>query len=152
MKRSGEGPEDFVTPILKRHMSRHSEIRARDLARALECDESRISHIKAGRQRMAMHEVVEFCDVYNTMEPFSAALDRLGYDLVERPRQGATVATLRSHVAGLMRDVGLVAVELEAAMVDGHLDAEEVAALGQQLQAVIEGARAARARLPKATP
>lgn len=138
-RRRASEPEDFITPILCRVMDRHPEVKQRDLARALGCDESRISHIRAGRQRLAAHEVNVFCDVYDTMEPLDAMADRMNHELVERVRRSTTLTAAQTHLANLMRDIGRAVV----AFSEG--DYETVDHL---LQAVTEEARATRARLP----
>lgn len=117
-----------------------SEVKQRDLARALDCDESRISHIRAGRQRLAAHELVIFCDVYDTVEPLDAMADRLNHELIERTRRAANTQSAQIHLAEMMRDVGKAVV----AFADN-----DFATVDHLLQAITENARSARARLPR---
>lgn len=150
MKRSGPEPEDFVTPILVRIMDAHPEVKQRDLARALGCEPSRISHIKAGRQRLTGHELVIFCRVYETYEPLAAMADRLDLDVSDKAAPASCPKTVRRASSCLMRDVGELAVLLDEAEEDGKFDEAEVAEIDATLVAVIENAKGARARLPRA--
>lgn len=153
MKRLGVGPTNFITPIVRRHIDLHSEVRQRDLARALECSESRIAHIKAGRQPLPAHELIVFCDVYDTTEPLDAMEDRLGREASERLAGRITHPTsLHTLTAQAMRDIGDIAVRLDKILHDGVVAPEEELSLehvDHALAAIVETARAARDRLPR---
>ncbi len=149
MKRSGPEPDDFVTPILVRHMDAAGEAKQRDLARALGCDASRISHIKAGRQRLASHELVIFCLTYGTTEPMDAMEDRLGRECGDK-HAPASEKTIRRHVCALMRAVADLTTHFEDAEVDG-LDDQEGVELDAFLVAIIEQSKGMRSRLPGAS-
>lgn len=141
---------DFLTPIVRRIIESRPEVTQRDFARACGRHESWVSQLKAGKAHLSACEVVVFCDHYDSSEPLDAMADRLGLDLTERAKSNPTSASLRRHVAQLMADIGRIAIELEDALEDDALSPAESAALATQLQAVIETARAAKARLPKA--
>lgn len=147
MKRSGPEPEDFVTPILVRVMDMSPEAKQGDLARALGCDHSRISHIKAGRQRLSAHELVTFCHVYGTYEPVDAMAARLGLEVTDK-HAAAGAATLRRHVSALMRAVADLTLHFEDAA-PGGIDSAEAVELDAMLVSIIEQAKGMRARLPR---
>lgn len=149
MKRTGPEPEDFLTPILVRVMDARPEVKQRDLARALNCSPSRISHIRTGTQRLTGHELVVFCSVYETYEPLDAMADRLGLEVSDKPAPTSQPKTVRRATACLMRDVAALTLQLDDAEQDGVLDDSEVAEIDATLVAVIEGAKGARARLPR---
>jgi hypothetical protein len=154
MRRLGPAPFDFATPIIRRTIDhRASGIRQIDLAHALGCDESRISHIKAGRQLLGPHEIPVFCATYGTYELAAAIAGECDLDVVERsPSRTVQPSTLHALMAMAMRDVGAVAVKLDEILANGQVDPHEevdVDTIDATVVAIIETARAVRARLPR---
>jgi hypothetical protein len=141
---------DFITPIIRRIIESNAEVAQRDFARACSRHESWVCQLKAGKAHLTAADLVVFCDHYDTHEPFDAMADRLNLEIQEKQRASSSTGSLRRHVAQLMADIGRVAIELEDALDDGTLSPAEIGVLTTQLQSVVESARAAKARLPKA--
>lgn len=145
---SSEG--DFLTPILRDIIEQDGGATQRSFAQACKRHESWVSQLKDGKAHLYAFELPRFCSFYQTRFPFEELAHRMGLDITELTRTNASTSSLRRHVAQLMADIGRVAVELEDALEDAALSPAESAALATQLQAVVETARAAKARLPKA--
>lgn len=86
------------------------------------------------------------CDALGTFEPLRVIADELGLELVPR---GTTPSTpsVRRAVCALMRDVGSLGVALDEALEDGAISGDESQEIDALLVAIIEGAKAARARI-----
>lgn len=153
MRRLGLAPFDFATPIIRRTVDhRGSGVRQIDLANGLGCDESRVSHIKAGRQLLGPHEIPTFCATYGTYELVAAIAGECDLDVVERkPARTVAPSTLHCLMGMAMRDIGAVAVKLEEILINGVVELNEeldVAAIDAKAVAIMETMRAVRARLP----
>jgi len=147
MKRTGPTPDGYVTRILARH-ARDSEATRGDLARALGCDPSRISHQLVGRQAIPVDELEIWCDVLDTHEPLEAIADRLGLQVTPKERR-ASRATLERGGYELLAHVGHAGAELGQALADGHLDDAERARIRRALHAAREVLDDLLARLPE---
>jgi hypothetical protein len=147
MKRSGPAPDGYVTRILARH-TRDSEATRGDLARALGCDPSRISHQISGRQAIPADELEVWCDVLGTHEPLEAIADRLG--LVVRPKERRVGhATLERGGYELLAHVGHAGAELGQALADGHIDDAERTRIRRALRAARDVLDDLIARVPE---
>jgi len=131
----------YVTRACERRLREVAEVIQEDLAAALGCDRSLISHRLHLRRPIPADELEVWCDVLDTVEPLRAIARRLGHDVVPLARPAAAL-TIERGGWDLLRNVGAFGALLGGALEDGSLDDAERAQLRAALvavRAVVEG-------------
>ena len=139
---------DFLTPTIARIIEGDTEGTQRDFARACKRHESWVSQLKVGKASLLAREVVPFCSYYANTEVYEAIGDRLGLGVVELAKPRSSPGSVRRSLATLLQDVARAALEIEDALEDEAITRPESIIIAGMLQAVIESARATKARLP----
>jgi len=142
----GKAHAGYVTKALDRRLRELPDVVCGDLAAALDCDASLISHRRKGTRPIPADELEVWCDVLDTIEPLRAIARRLGYDVVPLERQAAP-CTLERGGWELLAAAAAFGAELGRALEDGALDAAERAQLRAGLVAVREVVEALLARV-----
>jgi hypothetical protein len=146
-KRSGSGRDLYVTRILRRKMAEMSEIKQQEIADALDCDRSHISHQLSGRFRLSADDLDVWCDHLDTVEPLQAIARRIGMRVVPAAKSSVRVERFLDGFNLLLKESGLAGYTAGGMLADGVLCADDRVSLYRQLEVVRETAEALQALL-----
>lgn len=93
--------------------------------------------------------LVAICDALGSVDPVRAIADELGYDLTPRSRPTTSPVPLEVGVWDVLGHASKLGTEVQHAVADGRVDAEEARRLASALTALRDVAEGMLARLPR---